>query len=303
MGMFCLKRRSCLQWLCACAAAIIAPANISQADELPPRPNYRIESDIVYGNADGVELELDAYVPSGDGPFPAALVIHGGAWRAGTKEQLGRYARRLADGGIVAFAINYRLAPRHKFPAQIDDCRTALRWVVDHAARFKIDPHRLGAIGYSAGGHLSAMLATEPTKRNESSKAPIRLSGVAIGGAPCDFRDLDQDSRGLAFWLGGSRASLPELYTAASPAAFVTPDDPPMFFWHGEWDRLVPLAGATAMSDKLKKAGIETQFHLVAQSGHIYAAFDPPAVEKAINFLEQKLSASDLADQQIQRSE
>ena len=276
-------------------------------EPLPPRPTYRIERNIQYGVAAGVNLRLDAYMPAGEGPFPGLLVIHGGAWSTGIKEQLGRYARRLAERGYAAFAVNYRLAPAHKFPAQIDDCRDALRWLVAHAEKFHVDVDRLGAIGYSAGGHLSALLATEPTPRarlsadastQQSAKTDqdfVRLSAIAIGGAPCDFRDFDPDSRGLAFWLGGKRASIPQVYAAASPAAFVTPDDPPTFLWHGDSDRLVPLANPTGFADLLKKTGVETEFRVVKEGGHIYSAFDLESLEQAVDFFDKHLKSAALS--------
>ena len=85
--------------------------------------------DIVYKEIDGKKLKLNAYVPKGDGPFPSVLVVHGGAWRSGSRTQLTMYAKSLARRGYSCFAINYRLAPKHKSPAQIEDCRDAVRWI------------------------------------------------------------------------------------------------------------------------------------------------------------------------------
>ena len=122
---------------------------------------YRVDRtrDIVYKEIDGKKLKLNVFVPKGDGPFPAVLVVHGGAWRAGSRTQLTMYAKSLARRGFSCFAINYRLAPKHKSPAQIEDCRDAVRWIRRNAADYRTDPGRIGAIGYSAGGHLVSLLA------------------------------------------------------------------------------------------------------------------------------------------------
>ena len=110
---------------------------------------YRVDrtQDIVYKEIDGKKLRLNVFVPKGDGPFPAVLVVHGGAWRAGSRTQLTMYAKSLARRGYSCFAINYRLAPKHKSPAQIEDCRDAVRWIRRNAADYKVDPGRIGAIG------------------------------------------------------------------------------------------------------------------------------------------------------------
>ncbi|HEX6963228.1 MAG TPA: alpha/beta hydrolase, partial [Lacipirellula sp.] len=98
----------------------------------------------VYVERDSGPLKADIYVPEGEGPFPGVLVVHGGAWRMGTRGQLAGVAQQLAEHGFTAVAISYRLAPQFKFPAQIEDCRDAVRWMRTNAHRLKIDPERIG---------------------------------------------------------------------------------------------------------------------------------------------------------------
>lgn len=131
--------------------------------------DFEIRKNIVYSKVADRELLLDAWVPNKEGTHAAVLVVHGGAWRSGDRKQLGGYANALAKRGFACFAIDYRLAPNHKFPAQIDDCREAVKWIRSHAAEYKVDPDKLGAIGYSAGGHLVCLLATtgEAAERKE----------------------------------------------------------------------------------------------------------------------------------------
>ena len=188
-------------------------------------------------------------------------------------------ARRLAENGFVAVTIDYRLAPKHKFPAQIEDCRKALQWMDQNAGKYKIDRKRLGAWGYSAGGQLVALLGAEDSG----------LKAVVAGGAPCDFRQTPPDQRILAPWLGGTRRKLPQVYEAASPAAFVSADDPPFFFYHGDRDRLVKIEQPRVMAASLKAAGVPVTMHVAAKMGHVLAFFDRPTQQEAVKFLKKHL--------------
>jgi len=260
--------------LTGCAAA-------AAAEGLAAETSYETIRNVVYAEREDRSLRADVYRPAGDGPFPAVLCVHGGAWAMGHKGQMAGVARRLADAGYVAISINYRLAPKHKFPAQIDDCRQALLWTRKNAQRFGIDPDRLGAWGYSAGGHLVALLGA-------GGKG---LKAVVAGGAPCDFRDAPLDSPRLAFWLGGPRRKLPKVYEAASPASFVSPDDPPMFFYHGRRDEVVRVAHPKEMASALTKAGVKAEVLVIPEVGHLKACFHPDALSKGIDFLDKHLSA------------
>jgi triacylglycerol lipase len=115
------------------------------------------------------------------------------------------------------------------------------------------------------------------------------LQCVVAGGAPCEFRLLPAESKRLAFWLGGSRAEKPDAYVLASPASFITKDDPPTFFYHGEADTLVPLASPQLMLDKMSKAGVPAELHMVAKAGHVQAFYDQQALDAAIKFLDAHL--------------
>jgi acetyl esterase/lipase len=251
----------------------------------------------IYAQRDDGPLKADVYVPEGDGPFPGVLVVHGGAWRMGSRGQLSGVAQMLAQHGFTAIAISYRLAPAHKFPAQILDCKDAIRWMRSNAERLKIDPERIGGFGYSAGAHLVSLLGTTDEKDglegvdNPTSVPSTRIQCVACGGAPCDLRPIPKDVDGLSFFLGGSPAQCPEQYRLASPAAFVTPDDPPMFFFHAEDDQLVPLASPENMRTALTAAGIVSDLYIVPHLGHTAAAMDRDAIDRSIAFLAKHLHA------------
>jgi acetyl esterase/lipase len=239
-------------------------------------------------------LKADIYVPKGEGPFPGVLVVHGGAWWMGTRAQLSGFAQQLASRGLTAVAISYRFAPTNKFPAQIEDCKEAVRWMRQHAERLKIDPERIGGFGYSAGAQLTALLGTTGIEgvADPQGSLSTRLLAVAGGGVPCDFRTLPLDLEMLSFWLGGTRREQGETYRLASPAAFVTADDPPMFFFHGENDKLVPIESPKAMCEELKDAGVSAELYVVPKADHIFAMMDRTALEKCANFLVENLQAS-----------
>ena len=244
-------------------------------------------------------LKADTYVPKDEGPHPGVLVVHGGAWRMGTRAQFSGVAQLLAQHGFSAVAISYRLAPQDKFPAQIEDCKAAVRWMRTHAAELKLDPKRIGGFGYSAGAHLVALLGTTDIQDGlEGVKDPVhqpssRIQAVVGGGTPCDFRGMPVDQRWLSFWLGGTRGEMAEQYRLASPASFVTADDPPMFFFHGENDDLVPISQPQGMCRVLSQVSVPVEFYMVPKLGHIAAGMDRTALDKCVEFFVRQLENQD----------
>jgi acetyl esterase/lipase len=257
-----------------------------------------------YVTRDTGALDADVYMPKGAGPFPGMLVVHGGAWRVGTRAQLASVAARFAENGYTAVAISYRLAPQSKFPAQIYDCQAAVRWMRAHADELKIDPLRIGGFGYSAGGHLVALLGTmtgdELLEDGLPANAPsTRLQCVLAGGAPCDFRDIPPNVGFLSYWLAGTPAERPENYRNASPANFISADDPPMYFFSGENDLLVPISSPQQMVASLTKAGVEAAIHPVKNAGHLQTLFDPVAMHEALAFADAHLKANSAASRGV----
>lgn len=279
-------------------------------------PKYSIRRNIVYRVVGHRQLKGDAYIPNGEGTYPGVLLLHGGGWKAGSRKQMIYHAKRLAPNGFVAFAIDYRLAPQYKFPTQIEDCRAAIQYMREHAAELKIDPDRIAAYGYSAGGHLACLLGTtdgeiEATTESENatiedrvtpaapaalesvaesvSQTNCRVQAVVAGGAPCDFEIVPADAKFLAYWLGGSRAEIPSVYRKASPLAAVTPDDAPMLFYHGQNDTLVPSFSSRRLKERLEEHGIRATFHLCEDKGHYRAFLDATAFRQALAFLNEEL--------------
>ncbi len=258
-------------------------------------PAIRIVRNVVYALPDGLELRADLYLPpEAEGRRPAVLLIHGGGWRYGTKAQMFAQARQLARRGYVAMSINYRLAPAYPYPAQVQDCLSAVRWLRRHADRYQIDPARIGVYGYSAGGHLACMVgvggaAGDIGTSTGEAEVDARVQAVVAGGAPCDFRSMPADSDILDYWLGGARQARPATYEVASPISAVSADDPPTFFFHGEKDWVVPIFIARRMQAALSNAGVETEFFVCEGDGHVNAFTDRKARESAQAFLDRVL--------------
>ncbi len=264
-------------------------AAVSQASDEQKGSPYDLHQKVVYVRQGEQELHLDAFVPKADGKHPAVLVIHGGAWRSGNRWQLRFYADRLAKQGFACFAIDYRLAPKHKWPAQIEDCRAAVRWVRKNAAKYRVDPARIGAIGYSAGGHLASLLATTGEAGNGEDEIDTRIQVAAAGGAPTDFRVFPDNGKWAEFLMGGDLKEVPEKFKSASSAAFVDQNDPPLFFYNGTADKLVPLRWTESCFNALKDAGVRTEMYRIEGAGHLLAAVNGKALKKAFGFLKSVL--------------
>lgn len=268
---------------------------VSVSAEQPNDRSIEINRDIVFAIHGETSLRLDAYIPSGSGPFAGVLVVHGGAWRTGSKSHVSHYGRRLAQSGYAAFMIDYRLAPASQFPAQIEDSRCALRWISSNAEQYRVNTDYVGALGYSAGGHLVALLGSTQdipgfADRDCNCEGSIPfLKAVVAGGAPCDFRQLPLDSHYRSYFFGGTRAEKQELYVMASPAAHVSHADPPMLFFHGERDWLVKISQPHNMIKSLKKAGVEASLSVIKGAGHISAAVRKEGMDISVEFFDRHL--------------
>ncbi|MEL7496298.1 MAG: alpha/beta hydrolase [Planctomycetota bacterium] len=273
-------------------ATLFAP-NPSLTDGEPLK--FTKKGGVVYQQTEDYSLKCDVYTPVGDGPFPAILAVHGGGWRWGSKFMMTRHAWLMARSGYVVVAINYRHAPKDRFPAQIVDCQNAVRWMRNHAEELKIDSDNIGAYGYSAGGHLVALLGTSNgadlfARGDDSLNGDdVRVKAVVAAGAPCEFTWVGIDSPMLKFWFGDTRRNLPDLYALASPTTFASVDDPPFYFYHGEYDYLVPQASPLRLHRKLSSIGIESSFDVVKNSDHILPFSNLSYMKKGIQFFDRHL--------------
>jgi acetyl esterase/lipase len=234
-------------------------------------------------------LLADVYRPQGAGPFPSVLLIHGGAWKRGDREQVERLATRIAARGYLVVNTTYRLVPQWIYPAQLEDVQQALRWMHGPAGAAQgIDARRIATYGYSAGGHLAA-LAGHVANDPKLGDPQTRVRAIVAGGTPADL-SLYEGGRLVPAFLGGTREERPAVFREASPARHVDADDPPVFIYQATLDYLVPEEQALNYKAVLDAAGVINELFLIRGHGHISGFFaDGAAVDASLDFLDRYL--------------
>ena len=219
---------------------------------------------------------LDIYLPDeGDGPFPVILSIHGGAFKMGDKRD-GQVTPMLKglNRGYAVVSINYRLSGEAIWPAQINDCKAAVRWIRANSKKYKLNSDKIVAWGGSAGGHLSAILGTSGEVKSledltlGNPDQSSRVQAVVDWFGPTDFLRMDEQLKESGVenplhhsvldspeskLLGKNLEDAPELVKESNPETYVSPDDPPFFIQHGLEDNLVPYQGSVLLARKLGK--------------------------------------------------
>ena len=241
---------------------------------------------LTYATVGDVKLQLDLARPAqGDGPFPLLVFVHGGGWQGGNRHAFRSQMEAAARQGYVAATVSYRLTqadpktgkPAAPFPAQIHDCKAAVRWLRAHAAEYRINPDRVGAIGASAGGHLSLLLGlASPQDGLEGDlghpEQSSRVQAVVNIFGPTDLPVIYKSTPAVVGMLkalcDGTPETAAETYASASPNHWVSADDPPILTLHGDADDLVPVEQARLLDEKLKAAGVEHQLIILEGQGH-----------------------------------
>ena len=304
-------RNSILSVVAACAVL----ATLAIAEAPPNRParkgppmdlaGIKAMRDLEYAKVDGTALLLDLFVPEkADAPLPLIVWIHGGAWLGGDKA--GCPAMGQLKRGYAVASINYRLSQEAIFPAQIHDCKAAIRWLRAHAKEYNIDPQRIGVWGSSAGGHLVALVGTSGNvKELEGAEGNLdqssRVQAVCDWFGPTDFLQMaahmlpeakmphDTADSPESKLVGGPIQENKEKVAKANPITYVSKDDPPFLIMHGDKDILVPIHQSQLLTEALKKAGVEVTFKTIEGAGH---GFGGPEIMKTVEeFFDKHLKA------------
>lgn len=248
-------------------------------------------NDLVFAEVDGQKLLLDLYLPVEAEPpkdakrVPLVVYIHGGSWIAGSRKECP--VSFLAEQGFAVASISYRFSNRAIFPAQIHDCKGAIRWLRAHAKQYGFDVDRVGVAGSSAGGHLAVLLGTSGNVKelegdvggNVDQRSTVAAVVDFYGPADFILRSKTQPSRadkpgssthGL---LGGPASEKVDLARLASGVTHVTADDPPLLIFHGDRDATVLLDQSERLRDVYKAAGLPVALHVVPGAGHGGEAF------------------------------
>ncbi|MBM4156321.1 MAG: alpha/beta hydrolase [Lentisphaerae bacterium] len=271
--------------------------------ELPP--GVEVVRDIPYAKAAGRRLRLDLYLPvTQPKPWPVIVWIHGGAWRGGDKTPCDGLP--VLEKGIAVASISYRLSGEAVFPAQIEDCKAAVRWLRANGRRRGLDVERIGAWGSSAGGHLAALLGTTGGVKafdvganlDQSSRVqavcnyygPADLSLMQAHSGPESRLRHDLPDSPESLLIGGRVADHPDKAAAASPVTYATPDDPPFLTVHGTADPLVPIGQARVLDEALRAAGVPSTLIVLDGAGHGGREFQTPVLRAEIlRFFERHL--------------
>jgi acetyl esterase/lipase len=260
----------------------------------------KFERDLIYGKGGTTELKLDLAVPAQDkGPFPAVVCIHGGGWRMGKRQDLDGLIKLLAQRGFAAVTVSYRLTDKAPFPAQIEDCKAAVRWLRANAEKYRIRPNDIGAVGFSAGAHLASLLGTADNSaglegEGGNPQQSSRVQAVVSFFGPSDFTVKTWDKKVEDFFLvpffGGTFEEKKDLYRKASPLEYVTKDDPPFLFFHGTKDTLVGIENSEKMVKKLAEVGVSARLVTMTGDGHGWAGEKlTKTLDETVGFFEEKL--------------
>jgi acetyl esterase/lipase len=283
--------RGALVALClACAGCSTHVGKPEHAGPPPVHTEYAVTYGVAFTPAGWPQrLLADVYRPAGAGPFPSVLLMHGGAWKRGDPDQVEHTAERIAARGFLVVNATYRFVPQHVWPAQLRDVQQALRWMRSaEGAAHGIDAARIATFGYSAGGHLAALLGA--TADDARWSAPdLGVKAVVAGGTPADLPVFCSGKLVPAF-IGKPCSADLQSYRDASPIYHVSAGDPPVFVYHAGLDRLVPIGNAEAYKAALDQAGVTNEFFVIRGHGHISAHFfDGAAIDAAADFLDRYL--------------
>lgn len=279
-------------------------------------PGTKVINNIEYVPGGGNSRSLDLYLPSSGQAVPLVVWIHGGGWHTLDKSG-GSHAIYLIPHGYAVASINYRLSQEAPFPAQIEDCRAAIRFLRAHAATYHIQPDHIAVWGASAGGHLAALVGTSPAVDFGTSPATakvaavgkvdesVRVQCIVDWYGPTDFTKLMGPNPikvdNAAIKLLGPHASEAELMEKArwgSPVTYVRSDNPPFLIEHGDSDPTVPLQQSQELFAALQKAGVEATLKVIPDSLHGGKAFASLENGKLIlDFLDQHLKSGKEARQ------
>ncbi|MDH3582867.1 MAG: alpha/beta hydrolase [Phycisphaerae bacterium] len=262
----------------------LTPAASAQRKDKQPAAS-KVLRDIEYAKVGGLSLKLDLYLPPKPKGTRLLVWIHGGGWRQGSKNRCP--LARFTEHAYSVASVQYRLSDKAVFPAQIHDCKGAIRWLRANAGKYGYDAERIGVAGISAGGHLVALLGTGGDVKQLEGKVggnpdqSSRVQAVLDMCGPSDFLlmlekaplALNNPRGAVGQLVGGPVGKKKDLARLASPAHHVTQDDAPLLIFHGENDRLVNPRQSRHLADLYKKTGLPVALEVIPGGGHVPRQF------------------------------
>lgn len=292
------------------ASTLLLVSTTAKAQERMPPParlpeGVKAYRDLAYVDKGHERQKLDLFVPEkAEAPLPLIIWIHGGGWKNGSKEGCPPLRNGYFAKGYAVASINYRLSGHALFPAQIQDCKAAIRWLRAHAKEYNLAADRIGVWGSSAGGHLVALLGTSGDIKafdvGEHLDQSSRVQAVCDYYGPTDFKvfvttpgfERHADAASAeSLLIGGLVMDNLEKAARLNPITYVGKDDPAFLIVHGDEDKTVPLNQSQMLFEALKKAGVNVHLHIIKGAGH-GQGFNGPEIEPMVSaFFEKQLKS------------
>ena len=283
--------------LAACLLAAVSSPALAQTPKV-----VATQKDVAYNGAHAAQ-KLDVYLAQSDVPLPAMIFIHGGGWRGGSKNSVpGWLMNAVRDRWLSVVSVEYRFTDVGPHPAQVNDCLRAIQFVRHNAAKWNLDPQRIGVTGGSAGGHLSLWVALHDDAAVADSNDPVERQSSRVACAvsfagPTDWSLLSELEhkhpayRQLLGYEPGTPAKEMDAKAKVdvSPISFASKDDPPVLQVHGDKDDIVPIEHARNMNERLKSVGVKTELVIIAGANHGVAGAGPQVAERATTFVREQL--------------
>lgn len=288
----------------AAALILTVPAFSQQGPRAALPAGAKAHRDLAYVESGHERQKLDLYLPEkSDGRLPVILWIHGGGWMAGSKDQCLPLRSGYLERGYAVASIGYRLSGHAVFPAQIEDCKAAIRWLRSHAKEYGLDPDRFGVWGSSAGGHLAALVGTsggvEEFEVGANAGISSRVQAVCDFYGPTDltvfvttpgYESHAKADSPEAKLIGGVVAENKDKAARVNPITYVSKDDPAFLLVHGDKDPTVPLNQSRLLFDALKKTSVSAHFHTIRGAGHGGPAFEDKEISAMVaGFFDERL--------------
>lgn len=266
----------------ACILLMAASCFLLRAQQPRLPAGVREIHDLTYVEGGHERHKLDLYLPEkAEGPLPLIIWVHGGGWQNGSKEGCPPLRAGYVAQGYAVASINYRLSGHAVFPAQIEDCKAAIRWLRAHAKEYSLNPERFGVWGSSAGGHLVALIGTSGDVKELDVGANLdqssRVQAVCDYYGPTDFtvfvttpgyESHATDASPEAKLIGGAVMQNKDKAARVNPITYATRDDPPFLIVHGDKDPTVPINQSQLLFDALKQSEVSVHFHTIHGAGH-----------------------------------
>lgn len=257
--------------------------------------NVQEEKDLVYKKIDSRALHLDAFYKSSSKALPAVVLIHGGGWKSGNKNQMHLMAQEIASKGYSCFSVEYRLSPEAKYPSAIFDVKNAIKYIKKNANKFNVNPNKIAVLGCSSGGQIAALVGTtnnnsafedgKGLNQNSNVQAIVDIDGILAFKHP-----ESEEGKVASLWLGATYEEKPDVWKQASALTHVNKNTPPILFINSDMPRF--HAGRDDMIAVLNQYKIHNEVKNIHNSPHSFWFFDPwfnPMIDYTVQFLDKTL--------------